>query len=331
MTISCRCRDCGTPLRVKDQLAGKRIRCPHCGTAQAVGEPAGAGSPARPAARLLVQPQAEKASKAPPYGILGAAAALVLLAGALAAYFLWPRTPACLPVAQTPPQAPAPPQPVRYDGEWSGPGTGEIRVTGIVIDKEQFPCKGLVKVLHQNLEAQLPVLWARQQDELVGTDDRPDRAKAVIAQVRWTNGLLGGEITLPDNLLFGAGQTVTFAQFKRTGPVGSPKEEEPKKVEESPASVAEFAGKWRGEKLSGSIKAVSLDIDKEGKGRFEGTFAAFKFTGDFQIAKATAWQMPFFDNRTWSLTLSRNRDRLFMRTEGKVLELVREMAARGAK
>jgi hypothetical protein len=105
------------------------------------------------------------------------------------------------------------------------------------------------------------------------------------------------------------------------------KPEKPAEVDERPTAVVEFAGKWRGVKLGGEIKAVNLDIGQAGKGKYEGQFGGFEFKGSFEITGASAWQMPFFDNRTWSLTMSKKRGRLFMKADGMVLELVRNTNA----
>jgi hypothetical protein len=53
MVIQIGCEACGKPLRIKDELAGKRIKCPLCGQRQTTPArhtvPAGAGKPGRPA------------------------------------------------------------------------------------------------------------------------------------------------------------------------------------------------------------------------------------------------------------------------------------------
>ena len=46
--ISCRCGQCGKDLKVKDELAGKRVKCPGCGKPVAVPELAASVSPQPP-------------------------------------------------------------------------------------------------------------------------------------------------------------------------------------------------------------------------------------------------------------------------------------------
>ena len=52
MTIICRC-ECGKTLRVKDELAGKRVRCPECHEAVAVPGSSTARAPARQTAAAV--------------------------------------------------------------------------------------------------------------------------------------------------------------------------------------------------------------------------------------------------------------------------------------
>ena len=51
MSIGVACRECGRLLRVRDELAGKRIRCPHCGAVQPVARDAVPAEPPAPPAR----------------------------------------------------------------------------------------------------------------------------------------------------------------------------------------------------------------------------------------------------------------------------------------
>src|SRR5262249_54564884 len=50
LMISCRCAGCGKDLKVKDELAGKMVKCPGCGKPVAV--PAPVESPAAPSATM---------------------------------------------------------------------------------------------------------------------------------------------------------------------------------------------------------------------------------------------------------------------------------------
>jgi len=138
------------------------------------------------------------------------------------------------PVAPSP--KPAPPEPDRFDGEWTGATAGDFWVAGISFDKNAFPCTGAVRIGASGISISTPVQWTKSGDEIVGTDNRrPPTVGPVLAKVRLMNGALGGEARAGDGALFIPSESKKFTGFKRTGPpIVLEKPTPPKMTEEPP-------------------------------------------------------------------------------------------------
>jgi len=114
MPIALSCSECDKQLRVKDELAGKKIKCPDCQAVLVVPDPRIRAAKTRAAGREDEDENDEDASKpaikgqkkgrkrihkekAPNLGLilgLSGAGAGVLILGAVLAFFLWPKKPA---------------------------------------------------------------------------------------------------------------------------------------------------------------------------------------------------------------------------------------------
>src|SRR5262249_51650459 len=60
MPTAVACSSCGKSLRVPDNLLGKRVKCPGCGTAFTAGDGAGSGPPPAPEERVEERPSSRR-------------------------------------------------------------------------------------------------------------------------------------------------------------------------------------------------------------------------------------------------------------------------------
>jgi hypothetical protein len=290
--IRCHCPSCGKSLKARRELAGRKVGCKDCGHSFRL--PVAASVPVpEPDFDFPESPPDDKPKPIPatrgygrrqatppgrrmwPWVSVGVVALVALGVG------VWAATRGAKPkpvdTSQVDPGTPTAHvvKADRYDGEWTGPERSDHRVDGIIIDKNEFPCTGAVRMGDANMTASVPVRWARKNDELIGTDDRDAPAVGpALAKVRLVKGLLSGEAKAPKGTLFIPSGTQTFAGFKRTGPPPARKLPPPAPPPPpSPPVPAELlVGKWSGKypvkKISGEVET----LDETWEFKKDGTF-----------------------------------------------------------
>jgi hypothetical protein len=245
--VTCSNPVCGRRLKAPLAQAGKRARCA-CGQVLLV--PSFEMEPEPDDEPVTLLPARRRAPDRTPllqnpvfWTIAGTAAALALVGLAVLFMVLQSSAPEFQSTVEkpgdpAPPPKPAPPEPVRFDGEWTGATGTDFWVAGISFDKNGFPCTGAVKIGTSGISISTPVNWTKSGDEIIGTDSRrPPAIGPVLARVRLLNGVLSGEAKVGEGALFVPSEFKKFTGFKRTGPpivLEKPKPPEPKKTEEPP-------------------------------------------------------------------------------------------------
>jgi hypothetical protein len=110
------------------------------------------------------------------------------------------------------PKQPVKPKPTTYEGEWRGPPSDDVHVEAIIVEKNEFPCKGSVKFVGKGVGIETPVIWEQKDGELYGTKD-----SQLVARVKLADGMLSGEITVTGSAQFflGGAKGFTIAGFTK--------------------------------------------------------------------------------------------------------------------
>jgi hypothetical protein len=271
------CLKCGRGLRCLGEHRGQIGRCPDCGHTFQI--PVADALEPDEDEPLPKRRNAKPANSRMGLWIAGSGVTVLATVVGLVVFTQMASRPAPVSASSAaegkqPPQPATPPvDPDRYDGEWAGVSSDGHRVDGIVIDKNEFPCAGEVRMGSANVTASTPVLWKRDRDDVVATDNRPGASGDILARVRLKQGQLGGEATTPDGALFIPPGLKTFSGFKRIGSAPARNTPPaPDKPKPAPTPTELIVGKWSGKYPTKKVTGEEEDLDETWTFEKAGTF-----------------------------------------------------------